>query len=120
MLVAGLRLPVVNRVEEEVINKQIQIMVVIKKEDLIYDDYSWTVYKDDDPKVTGAPDDTLLNRKEGYEILYFVNKFCEMYSLKQKTSANKVERLIRNDVPTDIHSQKRIAEWIATNWRNKN
>lgn len=95
-------------------------MAVIQKDDLVYNDYSWTVYQNDDPKVTGNPDDTLLNRMEGYEVLYFVNKFCEMHSLKQKASANKVERLIRNDVPSYIHSQNKVAEWIVTNWKNKN
>lgn len=94
-------------------------MAIVQKEDLLYADYSWTVYNDDNPKVTGNPDDTLLNRMEGYEILYFINKFCEMYSLKQKASANKVERLIRNEVPAEIRSQNMIAEWIVANWKNK-
>ena len=94
-------------------------MASIERNDLVYNNYSWTVYRNDDPKVTGNPDDTFLNRMEGYEILYFVNKFCEMHSLKLKASANKVERLIRNDVPSDIRTQSKIAEWIVTNWKNK-
>ena len=91
-------------------------MAVISKDDLYYKDYSWTVYAKDNPKITGEPDSTLLNRKEGYEILYFVNKFCEMYSLNLKTLATKVEKMIRNEVPSDIHSQVKIKEWIVANW----
>ena len=91
-------------------------MAVISKDDLYYTDYSWTVYAKDNPKITGEPDSTLLNRKEGYEILYFVNKFCVIYSLTSKNSATKVEKMIRNEVPSDIHSQVKIKEWIVANW----
>ncbi|MCF8120404.1 MAG: hypothetical protein K9L83_09375 [Deltaproteobacteria bacterium] len=43
-------------------------MDLMDKSDLIYDDYSWTAYGDDNPKVSGEPDSTLLNRKEGYDL----------------------------------------------------
>tara|TARA_R110002050_G_scaffold113496_1_gene228374 strand:+ start:3285 stop:3575 length:291 start_codon:yes stop_codon:yes gene_type:complete len=92
-------------------------MGLISKTDLYYSDYSWTVINGDNPKVTGEPDSTLLNRKEGYEILYFINKFCEMYKLKQKASATKVERTIRDEVPSDIRSQKNISDWLVKNWK---
>lgn len=95
-------------------------MGLIEKSDLFYKDYSWTVYRDDDPKVSGEPDSTLLSRKEGYEVLYFINKFCEKWNLKQKSSATKVEKMLRNDVPTNIHSQSKIKDWIETNWGNYN
>lgn len=44
-------------------------MALITKSDLHYNDYSWTSYTGDNPKIKGEPDSTLLNRKEGYEIL---------------------------------------------------
>ncbi|MHB9140328.1 MAG: hypothetical protein ACYC25_00445 [Paludibacter sp.] len=91
-------------------------MDVITKDDLFYKDYSWTVYSKDNPKVTGHPDSTLLNRKEGYEILYFVNKYCEIKGYSLKSSAIKVEKMIRNEVPEGIHSQIKIKEWIETHW----
>lgn len=91
-------------------------MGLITKSDLYYSDYSWTVLYGDNPKITGEPDSTLLNRKEGYEILYFVNKLCELHGLKQKVSATKVERMIREEVPSNIHGQKNIKEWIVQNW----
>jgi len=91
-------------------------MAVISKDDLYYKDYSWTVYAKDNPKVTGEPDSTLLNRKEGYEILYFVNKFCDIHGFTSKNSAIKVEKMIRNEVPEYIHNQIRIKEWIESNW----
>ncbi|MBZ4035486.1 hypothetical protein K6T82_11960 [Flavobacterium sp. 17A] len=93
-------------------------MGVITRTELHYTDYSWTAIKGDDPTVSCEPDSTLLSRKEGYEVLYFVNKFCEIYGLKQKQSAIKVEKMLRNEVPSDKRSQKNIKEWIKENWKN--
>jgi len=92
-------------------------MSVISKTELFYKDYSWTVLSGDNPKISGEPDSTLLNRKEGYEILYFVNKFCEKHELKQKNSGLKVEKMIRNEVPNEIHSQEKISGWLVSNWK---
>lgn len=91
-------------------------MGLITKSDLHYTDYSWTALKGDDPKISGEPDSTLLSRKEGYEVLYFINKFSDKYGFKQKVSAIKVERMIRDEVPNDIRSQEKIKEWILKNW----
>ncbi|PLX08446.1 MAG: hypothetical protein C0596_06205 [Marinilabiliales bacterium] len=65
-------------------------MALISKSDLYYKYYSWTASSGDDPKITGTPDSTLLNRNEGYEILYFINKFAELHSLKNKSSAIRI------------------------------
>ncbi len=91
-------------------------MSLINKSDLQYKDYVWTTYSHDDPKVSGKPDSTLLNRKEGYEILYFINKLSEIHNLQLKSYANKIENMIRNEVPTNLHSQENIKVWIETNW----
>jgi len=91
-------------------------MALIIKEDLKYSDYSWTTYGNDDPKVTGNPDSSLLNRKEGYEVLYFINKFAEIHSFKNKASAHKVEKMIKEDLPSDIRSQENVKKWIEENW----
>ncbi|WP_119790361.1 hypothetical protein [Flavobacterium anhuiense] len=91
-------------------------MGIITKSDLYYNDYSWTAIKRDDPRVSGEPDSTLLSRKEGYEVLYFINKFSEIHNFKNKDSAIKVEKMIRNEVPSDIRSQSNIKIWIEQNW----
>ena len=91
-------------------------MALIEKSDLSYTDYTWTTYAKDDPKVTGVPDSTLLNRKEGYEVLYFINKLAEILNFKQKSSGVKIEKMIREQVPENIRSQQGIQNWIKTNW----
>lgn len=93
-------------------------MALITKSDLYFTDYSWTAIAPDNPKVTGEPDSTLLNRKEGYEIIYFINKICSIKNFTQKTLATKIEKMIRNEVPSNIHSQLNIKNWINDNWNN--
>jgi hypothetical protein len=93
-------------------------MALITKSDLFYSDYEWTAIHGDNPKISGEPDSTLLNRKEGYEVIYFINKLSEIHKLKRKESAIRIEGMIRNEVPKDLHSQKNVKEWIEKNWKN--
>lgn len=90
---------------------------LFKKSDMVYQDYQWTTIKPDDPRISGKPDSTELNRREGYEVLYFVNKLAEEWGFKQLESCKKIEFLIRNKVPREIHSQEKIKNWISLNWK---
>lgn len=92
-------------------------MALISRADLYYNDYKWTAYPTDDPRVTGKPDSTLLNRHEGYEVLYFINKFAENHNLKEKASAAKMEKMIRNELPSTTRSQENVMSWIVDNWK---
>ena len=91
-------------------------MALISKSDLYYKDYKWTAYPYDNPKVTGKPDSTLLNKHEGYEILYFINAFAEKHDFKKIGSATKTEKMIRNELPSTIRSQEKIVLWLEDNW----
>lgn len=93
-------------------------MSLISKSDLFYKDYSWTAVSGDNPKVTGEPDSTLFNRHEGYEVLYLINKLAEIWKLNKKASATKMEKMIRNHLPSDIRSQVNVKQWIQDNWNN--
>lgn len=81
------------------------------RSDLKYSGYSWTVYRDDDSKVTGPPDSTLFNRKEGYEVLYLINKMA-----KDKSTGYKIEMMLHDHLPGSVRSQKNVAEWVKNNW----
>ncbi|MFZ2978665.1 MAG: hypothetical protein WA057_03270 [Candidatus Magasanikiibacteriota bacterium] len=84
---------------------------------MLYNDYNWKAkYEHDDPKITGEPDSSLLSRHEGYEMLYFINKFAEIHSLKQVNTCQRIEELIRKKLPSDIRSQIKVKEWLETNW----
>jgi hypothetical protein len=92
-------------------------MALLTQHDLQYQ-YSWTALGDDDPKITGVPDSTLLNRQEGYEVLAFINRIAARSNWTTKAYGLKAERLIRNDVPGHLRSHAHIWQWLADNWNN--
>ena len=73
--------------------------------------YSRSVVPPDDPRRTGNPDRTFLNRHEEYEVLAFLNKICT--SLPQ---AHKAERGIRLYLPSDVRSRENVLAWLQQNW----
>lgn len=91
-------------------------MPLLHKSDLQFQ-YSWTAIPPDDPRVTGKPDSTLLNRGEGYEVLAFINKLAIAYGWKQKASGLKTERLIKNNLPGEIRSHANVRQWLVDNWK---
>lgn len=90
----------------------------ITKQDLQYQ-YSWTTIPPDNPKVTGKPDSTLLNRSEGYEVLPFINRFCATHTIEQRpltrVDALKVEKMVHLH-PGNVRSHANVTAWIAANW----
>lgn len=92
-------------------------MALLKKSDLKYT-YTWTVLGDDDPKITGKPDSTFLNRQEGYEVLYFINRIAKNSEWKNIEPCLKVERLIKDYLPSNVRSHANVYKWIVDNWKN--
>ncbi len=86
-------------------------MSILKKHDLQFD-YFWTAIPPDDPKVTGIPDDALLNTDEGYEVLDFINHFSHKYGLP----ALQAETLIKKYLPCNIRGYKDVEQWLVRNW----
>ena len=92
-------------------------MAIMQREDLKFaNSYKWTEFKDDDPKITGEPDSTPFNRKEGFEVLALVNRFLTRYKFRQKSSGQKVERLIQKHLPIALKTQKHVEDWLVANW----
>lgn len=84
-------------------------MAVFKDSDLAYKDYKWEAKLDDDnPKLTGKPDSTMLNRTEGYEMVYFINRYMEKNGWKQSGTGKKIEKYLR----TSNYTSKSHAFWI--------
>ena len=97
--------------------KKESCMSLMKKSDLAFT-YSWSVVPPDSPRITGEPDSTLLNRHEGYEVMYLINKLAVTWELAQKSSGLKMERMIRDHLPSDIRSQANVKAWIQKNWKS--
>ncbi len=89
-------------------------MSIFTKNDL-KNKYSWSADGGDNPKLKGEPDSSLLDRTEGYEVLYMIQKLMVKWSLKNVSSGQKIERLI-HQCPNNLHSQENIKNWIDKNW----
>ena len=86
------------------------------KANLVYT-YSWEHTKEDDPKLRGEPDHNLLNRSEGYEVLYMIRKIMAAKGLDTVTTGQKIERMIREH-PSHLRSQLHVKEWVNDNWND--
>ncbi|MGL1935041.1 MAG: hypothetical protein OCD01_08475 [Fibrobacterales bacterium] len=93
-------------------------MALVNKDDLAYNDYSWTIFRGDDPRVAGVPDDTVFNLKEGHELLYLINKMAKINNFKKLFSGLKVERMVRQSLPEDIDTQLEVMQWVGKNWNS--
>jgi len=88
---------------------------------MLYDNgtyYKWTARADhDNPYYTKGTDHSELNRTEGYEVLYFINHLGEKrWKNPNLATYQKIERIIRYSVPSNIRTHKKIEDWIILNW----
>lgn len=90
-------------------------MARMKKADLLLKDYSWKALGDD-PKNKNKTERTQINRKQGYEVLYFINYFLEKYLLKEPQTGRKIEQMLRHQVPATMKDRKAIEMWLVDNW----
>lgn len=81
--------------------------------------YNWKADGGDNPKLKGEPDSSLLDRTEGYEVLYMIQKLMVNWQLTNVASGQKIERMIKA-TPPNYHSQEHIKAWIYSNWSNYN
>jgi hypothetical protein len=79
--------------------------------DLKYD-YDWTTSAGDNRKIIGFPDNILLNRNEGYEVLHFLNRYMEHRGWYGPNSFSKIEAYIHEKLPGNIRSHKKIQDHL--------
>lgn len=82
-------------------------MANFTKSDLTYTGYKETAYPGDNPKLTGKPDSTLLNRNEAYEMVYFINRYMTDKGWKEKITFQKIEKFLK----TSTHSNESHQFW---------
>ena len=76
--------------------------------------YYWTT-SPGDSKLRGEPDSSLLNRQEGYEVLYMINRLMDSRGVTSVSSGQKIERMI-HATPSHLRSQEHVKSWINANW----
>jgi hypothetical protein len=88
---------------------------------MYYQDYRWTARADhDNPKIIAGTDYAELNRTEGYEMLYFINSLARTWNWTNVliSSYQHLERVIKEEVPTNIRTHSGIRDWIASNYKS--
>jgi len=85
---------------------------------MVYDDYKWSARADhDNPKIIGGNDSAQLNRTEGYEMLYFINSLAKSWNWNDSlNSCQRLERIIRNIVPSTTRTHSGIKAWIEARY----
>ena len=90
-------------------------MDLMKRSDLVFKDYEWTTMTVDYP-FKKELNNLLLSRKEGFEVLNFINEFARKNDLKLIEEGQRAEKMIRHHVPKDIDKPEDIEAWIIDNW----
>jgi hypothetical protein len=84
---------------------------------MLYSDYFWSSYSPDDPRVSGKLHDLVFSRMEGEEVIYLISNLIRDWGLEEKTSGQKLERMIRLYLPYNVTSQINVKTWIHQNWK---
>ncbi|MDR2550153.1 MAG: hypothetical protein LBD10_08155 [Desulfobulbus sp.] len=92
-------------------------METFEKSDLAYE-YDWSRYERDDSRISGSPDTTAFNRKEGREMLYLINQLASHLAYGVDGFGNRVEKLLHDHLPTEIRSQHEVMRWLRIHWRS--
>lgn len=95
-------------------------MAYLNRSNMLFQDYVWKASDEhDNPRLRWAPDNTLLSRKEGYEVLAFINHLAEEENWHPGYShmGEQAERLIRA-MPSEIRSREEAYKWVKTHWHS--
>lgn len=86
------------------------------KSALLYD-YHWSVYADNDPRISGTPDATPFNRGEGEEVLYLIHCLSDHLAYGVESFGEKIETMLHDHLPGEIATQAEAIQWIKAHWR---
>lgn len=85
------------------------------KEEMVFMDYQWeSRYHNENPEERGVPGYTFLNRWEGYEILYFINRCTYVWNWgKERIHAyQNLERILRDGIPCFVRTHEEVRRFI--------
>jgi hypothetical protein len=75
-------------------------MALLTPQDLKYT-YVWGRKLHQQEKIQGMPKKHFLNKKDGNEIIQFINYFCRIHGFKDKSEALIIEVLIHEAMPKE-------------------
>jgi hypothetical protein len=83
-----------------------------KREDLKYT-YSWN---EDYREKAGIDQDDIIDRNNGYQMLFFYNRFLKLHGLFSQSSLHRLEKLVCKYLPEKINTRAEIKLWLGKNW----
>jgi hypothetical protein len=59
----------------------------------------------------------MLNPRDWFDVLYFVNRFAIQYGGGDPRFALKAERLIHQQLPLRVRVRRQVEDWLLQHWR---
>ncbi len=88
-------------------------MAEITKEDLKWQNqYSWDSSHLEEYEKLGFPDEAILNRSNGCEVISVVNVVLRKLKINDKSIALEIEKLIHYKMPKFIRSRQTAIFWL--------
>lgn len=75
--------------------------------------YTWRTSQGDNPHITGPKDSDRVSRKEGYEVVHFINAYADKNKLTKMTDGDLLEDML-HAAPGVMRSD--FNKWIKDNW----
>ncbi len=75
-------------------------------------EYFWESQEDTEKLIDGFPADRILNCTQGYEVLYFLNRYMDHAGWVTLVSFNNIERLLKTRLPFGKRTHKDVKEWL--------
>lgn len=80
--------------------------------------YSWT--DEDKAKLyKHTTDDDIIDRKNGYQLLDFMNHFFKISGLMTLDSFHRLEKLIGRHLPEKYTTRGEMKNWLGRNWNKR-
>lgn len=72
---------------------------------------------DDAAAARRVPTTFMLNTRDWFEVLYFVNRFATEYGDGDRLFALRAERLIHEHLPPGVRVCRQVNDWLLQHWR---
>lgn len=84
--------------------------MLFTKEQLISNDYNWSTMIS--YELTRLPDRRAFDSKNGDQLIYIINSFGNSIGKLSAHDGQKLERLIRQNLPPDLKSEIAVFNWL--------
>lgn len=76
--------------------------------------YSWSD-SDKAKRHENSSADDVIDTNNGYQVLDFINRFMEAAGHRSLESFNRVEKMVKRELPENYASRKEIESWLSKN-----